>query len=90
MLPQVYRSIHILLTNAVRNPRTMMSSLSQMANGAAGSPESVLSSLRNVNRQQLITASVIGAELLGFYTVGTMIGRMKLVGYRGKVEHEHE
>ena len=65
----------------------MMTSFGQMAGST--NPESVLSSLRNVNRQQLITAGIIGAELLGFYTVGTMIGRMKLVGYRGKVEHEH-
>jgi F-type H+-transporting ATPase subunit g len=53
------------------------------------SPQSVLSSIRNVNTQQLATVGVIGAEILGFFTVGTMIGRMKLIGYHGEVHHEH-
>lgn len=53
------------------------------------SPEGILSRMRNVNRQQLIAAGVVGAEVLGFFTVGEMIGRMKLVGYRGDTEH-HE
>jgi F-type H+-transporting ATPase subunit g len=53
------------------------------------SPQKVLSSIRNTNRQQLISLSVVGAEVLGFFTVGTMIGRMKVVGYHGKPIHEH-
>ena len=32
---------------------------------------------------------VVTAEVLGFFTVGEMIGRFKLVGYRGDREH-HE
>lgn len=53
------------------------------------SPEGILSWIRNANREQLVSAGVIGAEVLGFFTVGEMIGKMKLVGYRGDVEH-HE
>lgn len=53
------------------------------------SPDTILSRIRNVNRQQLVAAGVVGAEVLGFFTVGEMIGRMKLVGYRGDTEH-HE
>ncbi len=53
------------------------------------SPESILSRIRNVDRQQLVSAGVIGAEVLGFFTVGEMIGRMKLGGYRGDTEY-HE
>lgn len=30
---------------------------------------------------------VIGAELLGFFTVGEILGRFKLVGYRGDTHH---
>ena len=52
-------------------------------------PESILNSLRNVNRQQLATIGVVGAEVLGFFTVGTMLGRMKVVGYHGTMHHEH-
>lgn len=48
----------------------------------------VLNSVRNMSREQMISAGVIGAEVLGFFTVGEMIGRMKLVGYRGEVHHE--
>lgn len=51
--------------------------------------ETILSNIRNMNRQQLISLGVTGAELLGFFTVGTMIGKMKIVGYHGEVSHEH-
>lgn len=53
------------------------------------SPEHILNSIRNTNRQELISLGVIGAELLGFFTVGTMIGRMKVIGYHGEPGHEH-
>ena len=52
-------------------------------------PEGMLSGLRNINRQQVATIGVIGAEVLGFFTLGTMIGRLKVVGYHGEVHHEH-
>ena len=52
-------------------------------------PEGILSRVRNMNGQQLASAGVIGAEVLGFFTVGQMLGRLKLVGYRGDVHH-HE
>lgn len=58
-----------------------------MTSGA--SPQSVLSSIRNISREQMATVGVIGAEVLGFFTVGTMIGRMKVVGYHGEAHHEH-
>jgi len=64
-----------------------MSSATSAASGAA--PEGILSSIRNANRKQLVSVSVVFAELLGFFTVGTMIGRMKIVGYHGEVHHEH-
>jgi F-type H+-transporting ATPase subunit g len=75
------------MINAVRNPSTIMSSASSAARSAA--PEGILSSIRNTNRKQLVSVSVVFAELLGFFTVGTMIGRMKIVGYHGEVHHEH-
>jgi F-type H+-transporting ATPase subunit g len=64
-----------------------MSSASSAAGGTT--PESILSSVRNVNGKQLASIGVVFAELLGFFTVGTMIGRMKVVGYHGEVHHEH-
>ena len=52
-------------------------------------PEAVLSRIRNVDRTQLASAGVVLAEVLGFFTVGEMLGRMKIVGYRGEVHREH-
>ena len=75
------------ITKALQNPSSIVSSTSSLT--ANASPQSILSSVRNVNRQQLATIGVIGAEILGFFTVGTMIGRMKIVGYHGEPHHEH-
>ncbi|KAK7898057.1 ATP synthase subunit G atp20 [Exophiala xenobiotica] len=75
------------LINVARNPRSITSSMSSVTNSV--NPESALSTVRNVNSQQLTTAAVIFAQVLGFFTVGEMIGRMKLVGYHGEVHHEH-
>jgi hypothetical protein len=61
--------------------------MSSMTNSV--NPESALSTVRNVNSQQLTTVAIIFAQVLGFFTVGEMIGRMKLVGYHGEVHHEH-
>ena len=49
----------------------------------------MLSTVRNMDRAQWATAGVVVAEVLGFFTVGEMIGRLKLVGYRGDVQHGH-
>lgn len=48
-----------------------------------------MSRVRNLNQAQLISGGVLAAELLGFFTVGEMIGRMKLVGYRGETGAHH-
>ncbi|KAL9137687.1 MAG: hypothetical protein Q9175_001105 [Cornicularia normoerica] len=73
--------------NAIRNPASLLNHTTDTASTV--SPEGILSQIRNANMQQLISAGVVGAEVLGFFTVGEMIGRMKLVGYRGDTEH-HE
>jgi F-type H+-transporting ATPase subunit g len=64
-----------------------MSSASSAA--GAATPDSILGNIRNTNRKQVVSVSVAFAEVLGFFTVGTMIGRMKVVGYHGEVHHEH-
>lgn len=75
------------LINAVRNPAGMLNQTSNTA--STMSPEIILSRIRNINREQMAAVGVVGAEVLGFFTVGEMIGRLKLVGYRGDKEH-HE
>lgn len=73
--------------NAIRSPKSLLSNSGSAANSITS--ETILSNIRNTNRQQLISLSVIGAELLGFFTIGTMIGKVKLVGYHGEASHGH-
>ena len=92
-----YRSLSTIqsyyqpLVNSLRNPSALLNQASSQVSSVARtySPEAILSSVRNVNRQQMVTVGVVGAEIIGFFTVGTMIGRMKIVGYRGEPEHHH-
>lgn len=71
----------------VRNPQSLLSS--GAATKAAENPTNILQQLRNLDRAQLASGAVITAELLGFFTVGEIIGRMKLVGYRGDTGAHH-
>ena len=41
---------------------------------------------RQATAPQAVSLGVVLAECLGFFTVGEMIGRFKIVGYRGKLE----
>lgn len=50
-------------------------------------PANLLQSVRSLSTAQLATGGVILAECLGFFTVGEMIGRLKLVGYHGETAH---
>lgn len=67
------------LLNAVRNP------------GAAGTPNpfQAIMKLRSMEPQQLATAGVVVAEVIGFFTVGEMLGRFKVIGYRSSGASEH-
>jgi len=49
----------------------------------------MLSSARNTNSRHLTDYAIIFGQLLGFFTIGEMIGRMKVVGYHGEPNHEH-
>jgi len=72
----------------LRNPSALRSSASSSA--AQIQPSNVLSQIRNVDRQQLAVVGVVAAEVLGFFTVGEMIGRFKLVGYRSAAPAHHD
>jgi len=50
----------------------------------------MLNQARNTNSTHLSTYLIILGQVLGFFTVGEMIGRMKLVGYYGAPHHEGE
>jgi len=83
---QAFQSYSQPLLNALRHPASVFA---ETTASSAATPEGILSRIRNMDRKQLAAAGVIGAEILGFFTIGEMIGRMKLVGYRGDREH-HE
>jgi len=74
--------------NAVKNPQTLLRSASSGAANAP-SPASAIQQVRNLSRAQVVGAGVLLAEVLGFFTVGEMIGRWKLVGYHGETGHGH-
>lgn len=68
------------------NPRSAFSSA---ANSSTATPTGLLEQVRNISKAQVVSGGVIVAEVLGFFTIGEMIGRMKLVGYRGDTGAHH-
>lgn len=66
---------------------------SAVAEQAAQNPDAVMGSLRNMSSAQMAAAAVVVAEVLGFFSVGEMLGRFKIVGYRsstqGQDHHDH-
>lgn len=86
-----FQSYFQKLWSQLRNPsalfRSAQNTTAQVASQAASQGPSVLQQLRNVNRSQLVTAGVVLAECIGFFTVGEMIGRFKLIGYHGEGAH---
>jgi F-type H+-transporting ATPase subunit g len=42
-----------------------------------------------MSRQEWREFGIITAQVIGFFSVGEMIGRMKLIGYRGDTAGHH-
>ncbi|KAK5695848.1 ATP synthase subunit G atp20 [Elasticomyces elasticus] len=100
MSPPTMQSIQSYLTpvqNALRNPSALMNQTQSQANQAAGqaakvaeNPDALMSRLRNFDSGAVASVGVIAAEVLGFFTVGEMLGRFKIIGYRsGEVPAHH-
>jgi F-type H+-transporting ATPase subunit g len=70
------------LINASKNPAALK-------NINFPSPQNFLARVRNASPKELALAGVTAAEVIGFFTVGEMIGRMNIVGYRGEPAHGH-
>lgn len=68
----------------IRHPSKFLPE-SASAEGVAGAAGAA----RNFSNAQMATVAVVVAECLGFFTVGEMIGRFKLVGYRGEASGEN-
>lgn len=76
--------------NALRNPSTLFSRLASEANSATQqSPANVIAQIRNIPSAQWYSIGVVAAEVIGFFSVGEIIGRFKLVGYRTKKDEHH-
>ncbi|OAX82838.1 hypothetical protein ACJ72_02799 [Emergomyces africanus] len=73
------------LLNSIRQPKSLMSQVSKSFINS----DALLLRLRNVDRKQLAIVGVTTAEVIGFFSVGEIIGRFKLVGYRGETAHAH-
>ncbi|KAK3300228.1 mitochondrial ATP synthase g subunit-domain-containing protein [Chaetomium fimeti] len=68
------------LWKQLQNPGTFFAGLAQSVN-----PQQA----RNISRTQMAAGGVLLAECLGFFTVGEMIGRFKLIGYHGENPAAH-
>ncbi|KAI1501144.1 GroES-like protein [Biscogniauxia marginata] len=86
MSPPPVQTFQTYFQNAwksLQNPNELVQRASQVAAKTAQQQSSLLQQARNINRAQLAAAGVVAAECLGFFTVGEIIGRFKLIGYRG-------
>ncbi|KAL8691911.1 MAG: hypothetical protein Q9218_002957 [Villophora microphyllina] len=72
-----FQSFSQPLVRAVRHPRSMFV---QTTESSSATPGNILTRIRNMTPQELATAGVVAAEVLGFFTVGEMIGRFRVVG----------
>lgn len=59
------------------------------AEGAANNPQSLVNRVRSMDSATMVSAGIVAAETLGFFCVGEMIGRFKIVGYRGGHSEHH-
>lgn len=75
------------LVKSFRNPGALFQSAEKTATNT--SPQTAVSSIRNISTSQMASGAVVVAEVLGFFTVGEMIGRRQLVGYRGEHGEHH-
>lgn len=73
--------------NALRNPSSLATRLASEANNT--NPQTILAQVRGMSNAQWASIGVVAAEVIGFFSVGEIIGRFKLVGYRSK-EHGEE
>lgn len=71
------------LWKQVQNPSTLIQSVQK----SAPSSGSAVQRVRGLSRTQVVAGGVLLAECLGFFTVGEMIGRLKLIGYHGEAAH---
>ncbi|KAI0421745.1 GroES-like protein [Xylaria grammica] len=87
--PRSVETFQTYFQNVWKNPSSLLQSASQTVAKTAEQPASILSRIQNLSRGQIIAGGVIAAECLGFFTVGEMIGRFKIIGYHGETAAAH-
>ncbi|EJT78875.1 hypothetical protein GGTG_03969 [Gaeumannomyces tritici R3-111a-1] len=69
---------------SLQSPGALMNTIS-----ARVPPSNPMQAVRGLSNAQLAAGGVLVAELLGFFTVGEIIGRFKLIGYHGDAHAAH-
>jgi F-type H+-transporting ATPase subunit g len=81
------------LKKAISNPSSVGAQTARAAEKSAQQavhqPQSFLEKVRNMDAATLTSAGVVAAETIGFFSVGEMIGRFKIIGYRSTGAHAH-
>jgi F-type H+-transporting ATPase subunit g len=73
--------------NALRHPATLFTQATTTSSTLQ--PTQILNRVRNLNNAQLASAAVVTAEIIGFFSVGEMLGRFKIIGYRSSEPAHH-
>ncbi|KAL8381391.1 hypothetical protein RB595_005589 [Gaeumannomyces hyphopodioides] len=69
---------------SLQSPGALMKTVS-----ARVPPSDPMQAVRGLSNTQLAAGGVLLAEILGFFTVGEIIGRFKLIGYHGDAHAAH-
>ncbi|KAJ4292750.1 ATP synthase subunit G atp20 [Kalmusia sp. IMI 367209] len=75
------------VTKALRNPASLFAQGARTAESSAAQPVNILNRVRGLSQQQWLSAGIVAAEVIGFFSVGEMLGRFKVVGYRAAPAH---
>ena len=73
--------------NALRHPATLFTQATTTSSTLQ--PTQILNRVRNLSNAQLASAAVVTAEVIGFFSVGEMLGRFKIIGYRSNEPAHH-
>ncbi|KAH8152624.1 uncharacterized protein LAJ45_03465 [Morchella importuna] len=88
---ETFRTTFSPVINTLKGLRTAPSAtISNMSSQTASlnmSPRYLLERLQSISRAQVLAGGVLAAEVIGFFTIGEIIGRRKLIGYRGAEQH---
>jgi F-type H+-transporting ATPase subunit g len=89
MSPPPLETFQSYFQRVLKNARNPAAIFSQASTSNTATPTGLAQKIRNLNSAQWAAGGVIAAELLGFFTVGEIIGRFKLIGYRGETGAHH-